>query len=208
MFSFQLLLLFVAFSFSNNPIFCNDNCIGKINTHFSLFFARPEGRPCPTQISVSDTASYALPTGVRVRCASDSGKRGSNTMSELHSAQVSSRPRLGKPFSPERENLSLNTDTGRPSEKLEPKTLNEILQLSLRRERLAWAKLAESLQTCFPPFLASSIISAALGASCLHQAPSVNQLRWRRVVASTLVDPACTVQRLCNRGEQVAMLYH
>jgi len=143
MFSFQLLLLFVAFSFSNNPIFCNDNCIGKINTHFSLFFARPEGRPCPTQISVSDTASYALPTGVRVRCASDSGKRGSNTMSELHSAQVSSRPRLGKPFSPERENLSLNTDTGRPSEKLEPKTLNEILQLSLRRERLAWAKLAE-----------------------------------------------------------------
>ena len=36
-------------------------------------------------------------------------------------AQFSSRPRLGEPSSPERENLSLNTNTGHLSEKHEPK---------------------------------------------------------------------------------------
>ena len=33
----------------------------------------------------SDTASCALPASVRVRCASDAGKRGSDAVSELHS---------------------------------------------------------------------------------------------------------------------------
>jgi len=52
-----------------------------------IFSVRSERRSCPVQITVSDTASYALPAGVRARCASETGKRSSNAVSELPSLQ-------------------------------------------------------------------------------------------------------------------------
>jgi len=65
------------------------------------------------------------------------------TRSRAQHAQDSSRPRLGKPLSPKREYWSLNPDTSRLGEKHEPQPKNETLQLSLRRDGLVWAKLAE-----------------------------------------------------------------
>ncbi|QCE06609.1 hypothetical protein DEO72_LG9g1623 [Vigna unguiculata] len=46
----------------------------------NVFFLHPSGKK-----KASDTASCALPASVRVRCASDAGKHGSDAVSELHS---------------------------------------------------------------------------------------------------------------------------
>ena len=65
--------------------------------------------------------------------------------SHAQHAQASSRPRLGEPLSPKREYWSLNPNTSRLGERRETKLKNETLQLSLRRDGLAWAKIAEVL---------------------------------------------------------------
>ncbi|QCD92789.1 hypothetical protein DEO72_LG5g858 [Vigna unguiculata] len=53
---------------------------------------------------------------------------------------VSSSTRLGKPFSPERDNTSLKTRIGRLSEMLE-QNQGELLLFSARRDELAWARI-------------------------------------------------------------------
>jgi len=55
--------------------------------------------------------------------------------------------------------------TSSPLARLDPPINHSSFHLSIA---------SKSLQTCLPLFHASSIISAALGASCLHQAPSYN----------------------------------
>ncbi|QCE14234.1 hypothetical protein DEO72_LG11g1233 [Vigna unguiculata] len=63
--------------------------------HRNVSFPRPERRPCPAQKTTFYTASCALPASVRVRCASETGKRGSDAVSELPRLQerwLSSRP--------------------------------------------------------------------------------------------------------------------
>jgi len=51
--------------------------------HKRLFSASRE-KAVSGKNKASDTASCALPASVRVRCASDAGKRGSDAVSELH----------------------------------------------------------------------------------------------------------------------------
>ncbi|QCD96229.1 hypothetical protein DEO72_LG6g931 [Vigna unguiculata] len=56
--------------------------------------------------------------------------------------QVTSRPRLGECLSLERETKSLKNPVSHLGEMFDPYTSSETLQLSLRRERSAWSRIA------------------------------------------------------------------
>jgi len=67
------------------------------------------------------------------------------TRFRAQNTQVTSRSRLGKCLSPEREASRSTLTPGRLGEKREPTHRHETLQLSLRRDGLAWEKIAEVL---------------------------------------------------------------
>jgi len=67
------------------------------------------------------------------------------TRFRAQNTQVTSRPRLGECLSLERETSHSTLTPGRLGEKCEPTPKHKILQLLLRRDGLAWAKIAEVL---------------------------------------------------------------
>ena len=86
---FFLFCLTFPFLSSIFPSPLRDRQLCKASTfHFfsttNVFFLHPKTKAVSGKKKASDTASCALPASVRVRCASDAGKRGSDAVSELH----------------------------------------------------------------------------------------------------------------------------